>query len=140
MAAYKISYGSGRGLGCEKFPAASYAFHPNLEKGLVFAIGEGWGFCRVFSKQQRPKVLISDAWPTPATCHRPFCELCCPRSRFRRYIDTYRGRVCSPAAVRQLAPEYWLRCVSLLLKSCNTRYPCPVSEAEVPVCPSWLTK
>ena len=30
-----------RGLGGEKFPAASYALLPNLKKGLFFAIGEG---------------------------------------------------------------------------------------------------
>ena len=30
-----------RGLGSEKLPAASYALLPNLNKGLLFAIGEG---------------------------------------------------------------------------------------------------
>ena len=30
-----------RGLGGEKFPAASYALLPNLKRGLFFAIGEG---------------------------------------------------------------------------------------------------
>ena len=33
-------------------------------------------FCRLFSKQQRPNVFVSDAWPAPATHHRPFCEHC----------------------------------------------------------------
>ena len=31
-----------RGLGGEKLPAASYALLSNLEKGVFFAIGEGW--------------------------------------------------------------------------------------------------
>ena len=82
-------------------------------------------------------MFISDAWPTTVTYHRPFHEFCCPRSRVRRFIDTCRGRVCSPAVLCRLAPAYWLRCASLLLKSRNTRYPCPVSEAKAPVCPTW---
>ena len=33
-------------------------------------------FCRLFSTNQRPNVFVSDAWPAPATYHRPRCEHC----------------------------------------------------------------
>ena len=97
-----------RRLGGEKLPAASYALLPNLKKGLFFAIGEGSRFCRLFSTQ-RQNVLVSDAWPAPATYNRPFCEHCCawcPWSRVGRCLGTCRGCVCSLAAVLWLAPAY----------------------------------
>ena len=68
-----------RGLGGEKLPAALNALLPNLKKGLFFAIGEGsriFVACFLPGTQQRPNVFVSDAWPTPATYHRSFCERC----------------------------------------------------------------
>ena len=66
-----------RGLGGEKLPAASNALLSNLKKGLVFCHRRGIeNFCRLFRTQQRPKVVVSDAWPAPATYHRSFCEHC----------------------------------------------------------------
>ena len=59
-----------RGLGGKKLPTASYALLPNLKKDLFFAIGEGSISFSPVSKQQRPNVFVSDAWPAPATYHR----------------------------------------------------------------------
>ena len=66
-------------------------------------------------------MLVSDAWPVPATYHRPFCEHCCQWSCIGRYIDTCRGCAFSLAAVCWLARAY---CVvpSLLLKPGNTPF------------------
>ena len=92
----------------------------------LFAIGEGSRFFRLFSTRQRPHVLVSDAWPAPATYHRSFCEHCCPWSRVGRYIDTCRGCVFSLAAVCWLALAYLTGALpSLLLKPGNTPYPFP---------------
>ena len=125
-----------RGLGGEKLLAASYALLPNLKNSLFLAIGVGSRFFRLFSTQQRPNVFVSDAWPTPAISHRPFREHCYPWSRVRRYIDTCRGCMCALVAVCWLTPAYWLCCASSLLKPGNTTYPCPVSEARAPACPT----
>ena len=66
------------GLGGKKLPAASSALLSNLEKGLFFAIGEGYvdNFCRLFGTKQRPNVFVSDARPAPASYHRLLCEHC----------------------------------------------------------------
>ena len=41
-------------------------------RSIFYVIGEGSRFFRLFSKQQRQNVFAPDAWPTTATCHRPF--------------------------------------------------------------------
>ena len=104
------------------------------------SIGEGSRFCRLFSTQQRPSVFVSDAWPAPATNHRPFCEHCCPRSLVGRY--TIRAAVVCVALVMWAGWRQHTDCVvpSSLLKPGNTPYPYPASEARAPVCPTCRTR
>ena len=82
---------------------------------------------------------MSDAWPAPATNHRPFCEHCCGPA-----LDTISIRataVCVPLQLCAGSRQHTDCAVpSLLLKPGNTPYPCPASEARAPVCPTWLTK
>ena len=50
---------------------------PKPEKRPIFCHRRGIViFCRLFSTQQRPNALVSDAWPAPATSHRSLCEHC----------------------------------------------------------------
>ena len=56
--------------------SASYALLLKLQKALFFAIERDRDFCLLFCTQPRPNVFVSDAWPAPATYHRPFCERC----------------------------------------------------------------
>ena len=79
------------------------------------------------SGRDRDNVFVSDAWPVPATHHRPICEHGGPWSLFGLYIDTCRGCV---FCVFSLVPLCWLALAkpdcavpSLLLKLGNTTYP-----------------
>ena len=61
------------GLGGEKLPAASYVLLSNLEqKRKKPSEGDRDFLSSVFYTA----ALVSDAWPAPATYHRPFCDNC----------------------------------------------------------------
>ena len=48
---------------------------PKPEKRPVFCRRRGIEkLCRLFFRQPRPNVFVSDVWPAPATYHRSFCE------------------------------------------------------------------
>ena len=108
-----------RGLGGERSPAASYALLRNLKKISIFCHRrEIVIFCPLFSTHQPPNVFVSDAWPAPATHHRPCCEhwpeggsellTSAPRSNFMTQslvlsFDVCRGLGISPLRIKLLA-------------------------------------
>ena len=51
---------------------------PKPEKRSIFYHRRGIeNFCRLFSTHPWTNAFVSDAWPAPATYHRPCCRPCC---------------------------------------------------------------
>ena len=108
-----------RGLGGEKLPATSYALLPNLKK-LYFCHRRGIeNFGRLFSTQQRPNLVVSDAWQAPATDHLPFVNTVtrgwvgppmtsAPRSNFMVQPLVLSINVCRGLGISPLRINLWL--------------------------------
>ena len=67
---------------------------PKPGKGSIFCHVR-WidNFCRLLSTHQRPNIFVSDAWPAPATCHRPSVEPLTSRPRsFHDAVVDFVGR------------------------------------------------
>ena len=90
-------------------PAASYALLPNLNKMSIFCHRRGIeNLCRLFSTHPWTNVCVSDAWPVPATYHRPCCGHCDQRvgrspERARPVQNSWRNRwFCPSMSVQDL--------------------------------------